>query len=166
MALPRLSPPPRIKVMEALGALADGRVEIVRDNFFRVVSSDGSRTYSVYVEDAGDRTLRVCSTDNGTVYRRYSGYPILAAMMLLGHLRRDADVERALAGIPWRRLNEELKKYHLVESEVLRLASSRGVSPGRVRAAVERAMSELSGFVLLYEPTKCGAAVEEGEDTG
>lgn len=165
MSLPRLSLPPRIKVMEALGALADGRVERTEGNLFRVVSSDGSRTYSVYVEEVGAGRFKVCSTDNGTVYRGYAGYPILAAMMLLGYLRRDPDVERALAGIPWRRLNEELKRYHLVEAEVLRTVSSRGVSPERVKAVVERTMAELRGFALLYEPSMCGAVSEGGEDT-
>ncbi len=165
MALPRLSMPPRIKVMEALGALADERVERTQGNFFRVVSSDGSRTYRVYVEDLGGGRLRVCSTDNGTVYRGYAGYPILSAMMLLGYLRRDPDVERALAGIPWRRLNEELKRYSLVESEVLRMVSSRGVRPERVRAIVENTMADLGRFSLLYEPSLCGAVGEEGEDS-
>ncbi|WP_243666379.1 hypothetical protein [Vulcanisaeta sp. JCM 16159] len=35
--------PPRIKVLEALGALADGRVEVINDKEAVVKSSDGTR---------------------------------------------------------------------------------------------------------------------------
>lgn len=165
MALSRLSLPPRIKVMEALGALADGRVERVQESSFRVVSSDGSRVYRVYVERTGQGVFRACSTDNGTVYRGYIGYPIISVMMLLGYVRRDRDVERALAGVPWRKLNEELKRYALVESEVLKSAASKGTSPERVNAAVSKVMEDLRGLTLLFDPSACGVSDEKGEDT-
>lgn len=161
MDLPKLSTPPRIKVLEALGALADGRVRRVRENLFEVTSSDGSRKYSVYIERIGFREFRACSTDNGTVYRGYVGYPVIAVMAYSGYVRRDRDVEKALSGIPWRRLNEELKKYALVESEVLKLASSRGADPRSVSYVVEKIMEELRKLVVFFDSSVCGAAHEE-----
>ncbi|MEM1931397.1 MAG: hypothetical protein QW780_02135 [Sulfolobales archaeon] len=165
MTLNKLSLPPRIKVMEAMGALADGRIESVGGSLFKVVSSDRTRTYRVYVEMIEQGRFRVCSTDNGTVYRGYSGYPILSVLMVLGYLHRDVEVERALAGIPWRRLNESLKKYTLVESEVLKLATSRGVSPSRVNAAVAKVLENLKNLTLLFDPSACGGVDYEKEDT-
>ncbi len=49
--------PPRIKVLEALGALADGRVEVINDKEALVKSSDGTRTYKVYVDVPGERLI-------------------------------------------------------------------------------------------------------------
>jgi hypothetical protein len=166
MCSTRLSLPPRIKILEALGALADGRVKEEGENFFSVVSSDGSRTYRVYVEKVGQREFRACSTDNGTVYRGYVGYPIISAMMLLGHLERNLEVEKALSGIPWRKLNETLKKYALVENEIMKTVSSRGVSPKSVYAVVSKVMSELGKLVITLDEKVCGADVakEEGVD--
>lgn len=163
MSLPKLSPPPRIKVLEAMGALADGRIEVLQGNFFRVISSDGSRVYNVYVEEFSRGMFRACSTDNGTVYRGYVGYPIISAMMLLGYLRRDEDVERALSGIPWRKLNEELKKYALVESEVMRSVSFKGVSQARIRTFVDVVMEKLRSLTILHDTSLCGASGEEEE---
>ncbi len=114
--------PPRIKVYEALGALADRRVtprledSVVRA---RVVSSDGSRQYRVVVLRKHDFLYYVYSNDNGTVYRRYVGYPIISVMMASGYLPYDESLAEALKGVPWRRLNEEFKKYRLVEEYIL-----------------------------------------------
>ncbi|MEM2007212.1 MAG: hypothetical protein QW154_06210 [Sulfolobales archaeon] len=165
MALTKLSLPPKIKVLEAMGALADGRIERVGGSSFRVVSSDGTRVYQVYVEMVEQGRFRVCSTDNGTVYRGYAGYPILSVLMVLGYLRRDVDVERALAGIPWRKLNESLKRYALVESEVLKLATSRGVSSSRVNTVVAKVMDELKNLTLLLDSSACSGADYEKEGT-
>lgn len=159
----RLSLPPRIKVLEALGALADGRVKREGENFFSVISSDSSRTYKVYVERVGQREFRACSTDNGTMFRRYVGYPIISVMMLLGYLRRDPDVERALSNIPWRKLNETLKKYALVENEVMKVVSSRGVNPRTVYATVSRVMAELGDLIITLDEKICGADIAEKE---
>jgi hypothetical protein len=165
MELRRLSTPPRVKVLEALGALADGRVVGEGGGRFRVTSSDGSRSYSVYVESRGSGRFVACSTDNGTVFRGYVGYPIISALMVLGYLPRDAVVERALSGIPWRRLNESLKRYYLVEREVLKVVSARGVASSRVEQLVSRVLSTLERYELLYDPSICGVAHGEVEDT-
>ena len=106
--------PPKIKIYEALGAIADGRVRQISDNEWIVISSDGSRQYHVVVR--GDS---VSSTDNGSVHRGYLGYPAIAVLMLLGQLPFGQKYAEMLRGIPWRRWNEELKRYDLVLKRVL-----------------------------------------------
>ena len=130
-----LAKPPRIKVLEALGAIADGRVKKVSENEFEVVSSEGDRTYRVYVNGNV-----VDSTDNGTVYRGYVGYPIISALMLLGRLPYDERIAQALKGIDWRKLNEEMKAYWKVERLVLSLAEKRGVKREEVEEFVNKVM--------------------------
>ncbi len=137
--------PPRIKVLEALGALADGRVKLEGSGRATVVSSDGSRTYRVYV-DVGKGVAY--SDDNGTRLRGYIGYPIIAVLMATGVLSYDEKLAKALKGIEWRRLNEAMKSYRLVEEHVKRIAASRGVDPAELDKFVRRVMAELSKLRL------------------
>lgn len=109
--------PPRIKILEALGAIADGRVKIVSQNRAEVVGSDGKRKYEVRWDPAGNS---ISSTDNGSVYRGYLGYPAVAFLMTQGVLPYDAYLGSRLAGVPWRRLNEKYRDYELVMDEVLK----------------------------------------------
>ncbi len=117
--------PPKIKVLEAAGAIADGRIHQLSEYWFKVKSSEGDRVYSVYVNiDSGE----ACSTDNGTKYRGYVGYPIISILMIKGLLPYRKDVGKALSGIDWKALNEKFKKYAIVEEEVKKIAVERGVS--------------------------------------
>jgi hypothetical protein len=144
-----LRQPPRIKVLEALSAVADGRVERLGPGMYLVRSSDGSRTYRVYVDPS--RGLAY-SDDNGTHYRGYIGYPIIAVLMLEGVLRYEPRLGEALRGIPWRRLNETLRRYALVEQEVKKLARERGVDPAGLDRYVEETMKKLRGLRLRLLP--------------
>lgn len=110
----RLRLPPRIKVLEALAAISDGRVKEVGDHYV-VKSSDGSREYVVYVNL--NKGL-VYSNDNGTIYRGYVGYPIISVLMLRGVLSFDKGLAEGLKGIPWRELNERYKSYDMVLSVI------------------------------------------------
>ena len=145
-----LRQPPRIKVLEALGAIGDGRVERLGPHRYRVRSSDGSRVYLVYVDPA--RGLAY-SNDNGTRLRGYIGYPIIAALMLEGVLPLDRRLAEALRGIPWKQLNEKYKKYAVVERIVKREAASRGVDPGELDRFTSKVMEALRGLRLRMPST-------------
>ena len=152
--LRRLRRPPRIKVLEAAGALGDGRVVLASSQpgltVARVVGSDASREYRVVVSRRASRVLHVYSNDNGTVYRGYVGYPIIAVMMLTGILPRDSEVERSLKGVPWRALNEKFRKYSLVE-EYIRKSLGDGDAWRRIEDFRERVLRELARLVLYYD---------------
>ena len=149
--------PPRIKVLEAAGALADGRVRVRRLPkglaVARVSSSAGDREYLVVVRQGnGGSVLRVYSDDNGTRYRNYVGYPIIAVLMELGLLPRDPEVEEALKGVRWRELNEKYKKYSVVEGLVAAEAERRGVGRDRLEGLVRSVLSALRGYRVIYDP--------------
>ncbi len=141
-----LTRPPRIKVLEALGSIADGRVKLSGDEAV-VVSSTGEREYKVVVKDDG----RVYSSDNGTIYRGYVGYPIIAVLMLKNKLPYDDRIAKALAGIPWKELNETYKKYAVVEEIVLRRAEEKGVSRQSIMYFVNVVLKKLSSMKLLFD---------------
>ncbi len=150
-----LSLPPRIKVYEAAGSLADGRVKVTMRGDGRieavVVSSGGDRRYTVIVEDRGDDLVHAYSDDNGTRYRRYIGYPIIAVMMLHGLLPRNHRVEKALRGVPWKSLNERYRRYAIVERIALERAEKRGVPRDEVIAYVDEVMEELARLRVVYD---------------
>lgn len=137
--------PPRIKILEALSAIADGRIKALDDKEAEVISSDGQRTYRVYLDLA--RGLAY-SDDNGTKYRGYIGYPIVAFMMLKGALPVDNELKDALRGIPWRRLNEQYKKYDVVIEVVKRELSRKGIDPSRVDRYIHEVVEKLRAIKL------------------
>ncbi len=138
--------PPRIKVLEALGSIADGRIN-VQDDEAEVTSSTGERTYKVIVRDDG----RVYSTDNGTIYRGYIGYPIIALLMIKGKLPYDERIAKALSGIPWKRLNETYRKYVIVEQIVLKKAEEKGVPRQVIMDFVNIVMKKLQSMKLVFD---------------
>ena len=142
--------PPRIKVLEALGAIADGRIKIIDEHRAQVVSSEGDRVYDVYVDLSKGQ---VYSNDNGTKYRGYVGYPIIALLMIKGVIPFYRDVAEALKGIPWRELNEKYKKYAIVESIVKDIARKRGISPSYIDLVISRVMSKLKTLRLKLLPS-------------
>lgn len=130
--------PPRIKVLEAAGSVADGRVSR-QGEAYRVVSSSGEvRVYTVKINDS-----KVESDDNGTVYRGYVGYPIIAALMVEGRLHYDARIGEALKGIPWKKLNEQYKKYAAVEEVAKQKAAEFGVTSEEIDKYVDKVLAEL-----------------------
>jgi hypothetical protein len=111
-----------------------------------VVSSEGDRVYDVVVEGGF-----VYSNDNGTLYRGYVGYPILACLMAEGKLPIDAELGEKLRGVPWRRLNEQYKRYE----EVLRqIYVERGIERERAEAYIDAVLRRLAAMRLrLKKPT-------------
>ncbi len=138
--------PPKIKVLEALSALVGNRLEVLNEHMCRVKSSDGSRTYTVYVDLSKGVAY---SDDNGTKLRGYIGYPIIAFLMYKKVLPVDEDIGKGLVDIPWRQLNEKYKKYDIVMSLVLeKLEKEYSIPRYRVLRYVDDVMSRLSKIKL------------------
>ena len=140
-----LSMPPRIKFLEALGALADGRVEEKDTGEALVRSSEGDRVYRVFVDV--DRGVAY-SDDNGTFYRNYVGYPIVALLIKQGRLPYDGELAEVLKGLKWRELNERYRNYRKVEEEVKKIVGEKGVQPSKVDEYISKAREALAKFRL------------------
>ena len=143
--------PPRIKVLEAIGSIGDGRITVVNDREARVLSSLGDREYRVVIERLDSSKYRVYSSDNGTIYRGYIGYPIIAFLMLKGVIPIDRDVMKAMTGIPWKELNEKYKKYSIVERIVMDRAERMGVPRNIVNDYINIVMKKLRVMKLFFD---------------
>uniref|UniRef100_A0A7C2Z8X5 Uncharacterized protein n=1 Tax=Ignisphaera aggregans TaxID=334771 RepID=A0A7C2Z8X5_9CREN len=144
---PILRLPPRIKILEALGCIADGRIKMLSDREALVISSEGTRKYYVYVDL--ERGLAY-SNDNGTKFKKYIGYPIIAFLMLRNAVTFDENLARSLSGIPWKKLNETYKRYSIVETIILQEVKSKGINESFIQEFVDRVIKELAQLKLRY----------------
>ncbi len=151
-----LRKPPRIKVLEAIGCLGDGRLKTIGDVCAEVVSSRGDKRYKVVVLPDN----RVYSSDNGTRLKGYIGYPIIAFLMEKGVIPIDREVMKAMTGIPWKDLNEKYRRYAIVESIVVRRAERMGVRREIIYDYINIVLKKLGLMKLYYDETlenyECG----------
>ncbi len=151
----RLKNPPSIKVLEAAGAIGDGRVHIEEEHknliVARVISSQGDRNYKVIIKKVLDG-YTTYSDDNGTRFRKYIGYPIISVFMIAGILPRSNLAEEFLKGIPWKKLNETYKKYSLVEEIIFSKIKDRA-KVEEIKRFQNEVMSKLRDLVVYYDPS-------------
>lgn len=127
--------PPLIKVYEALGAIADGRVRLEDENHAFVTSSEADKTYEVELSDDG---REISSNDNASYWQGYLGYPAVAVLLMRGLYRAPANVIDALAEIPWKEINRRFKNdYDKTLAEVNKTVEASGHDPDAVASEVE-----------------------------
>jgi hypothetical protein len=133
--------PPPIKIYEALGSIADGRVRLEDEHGALVASSEGDKTYEVEISDDG---REISSNDNGSYWQGYLGYPAIAVLLMRGLYRPPANVIDALAGIPWKEINRRYKNdYDKTMAEVNNTVEASGHDPDAIASEVESIMETL-----------------------
>jgi len=137
--------PPRVKVLEALGSIADGRVKM-QGNSALVISSDHDKTYIVKFDK---KSSTISSTDNGSVFRGYLGYPPIAFLMLKKILPYDATISFALKSIRWKKINEKFKNYFKTEEFAKKIAS-KYVDSEKVDKFVEKTLKKIKELKLRH----------------
>jgi hypothetical protein len=147
--------PPLIKIYEALGALADQRVQLQDERHAMVLSSDRKKTYQVEISTDG-RTIS--SNDNASYWQGYLGYPAIAVMLKRGLCPVRAENLIALAGIPWKELNRRYRNdYSRTIEEVMQQAEQRGFDPKIIAAEAELVLSKLAELAPLRGPRRAPA---------
>jgi hypothetical protein len=99
--------PPKAKIYEALSAVADKRVFITGHTTAQVQSSSRDKTYDV---EWSENVSEITSNDNASYWQGYMGYPIVAVLMQIGKLSFNPDIAKQLADVPWKSVNEQLKR--------------------------------------------------------
>lgn len=94
--------PPSIKIYEALGAVADGRVETTETSA-KVFSSSRKKFYAVQYHSDNHSIM---ANDNGSYWRGYLGYPAIAFLLATGELEYKENLANLLKGIAWKDLNQ------------------------------------------------------------
>ena len=136
--------PPREKIFEALGAIADGRVSLTGSNSAAVVSSSGTKTYEVVWKE-GETAFS--SNDNASFWQGYLGYPILAVLMRLGRITFDPDIADLLKGVPWKSVNQQFRNdYRKAVGSVLERLRAHGIDTSKIEREVDRIFEQVSGL--------------------
>lgn len=140
--------PPRIKILEALGAIADKRINIIsekKENEKTVIkatciSSNKDRVYMVVyiVEDNS-----ITADDNGSKFKGYLGYPSIALLMIKKKLDFNFELANYLKGIPWKKLNEKFKNYYTTEAEIKKILKSKGISEKKVDNFISKILKQI-----------------------
>ncbi len=131
--------PPKIKILEALGAIADGRVRI-NGNRAKVLSSRGEKEYEVIYDPSKNAII---SNDNGSMFKGYLGYPAIAFLMLKGKLSFDEKYAVLLKNILWKDLNEKYKSYTRVLEVIRKVVKERGGDFEKIDGFAEEVLQEI-----------------------
>lgn len=97
--------PPKIKIYEALGAIADRRVETL-DKGAKIYSSSRNKFYEVAYDS---QKKAIMANDNGSYWQGYLGYPSIAFLLQSKVISFDPSHSEALKDIPWKDINTKLK---------------------------------------------------------
>lgn len=132
--------PPRIKVLEALGAIGDERIQI-NGNEAKVYSSSRNKFYSVEYDK---KTNTISSNDNGSYWKGYLGYPAIAYLMKIGELPVNLQFCEQLKDIKWKDINQKFKNdFEKTEKTIMDLLKKRGENVEELENFIEEILEKL-----------------------
>jgi len=142
--------PPIIKIYEALGCIADSRLEI--DSLEgRVYSSSRGKFYTIRYDP--DSNAIMCN-NNASYYVGYLGYPAISYLMKIGELEYSEEYALVLKGIHWKDLNVRYDRnkgkgvpdydFDSVIEEVNVLVENKGIDIKEFKGFLERVMEQIT----------------------
>ena len=141
--------PPDIKIYEALGSVADKRVQLTDDKKgAQVYSSSGNKYYTVsYDPDA--KALMV--NDNGSYWKGYLGYPAIAYLMMIEVLPYNESYGAALSGIPWKDINQKHKNnFEKTKEDIHAILEKKSMDMKEFTTFVSSVLSEIETLHLVH----------------
>lgn len=142
--------PPRAKLFEAFGAVAEDRVNLTGPTRAEVTSSGRDKSYQV--EWSSD-TQEITSNHNASYWQGHLGYPIVAVLRAIGRLTSDAEAVPQMSGVPWSSINKRFKPaYQKAVDHVLAEIAAKGGSPDLINGAVDEVLDQLKGLKLKKGP--------------
>lgn len=95
--------PPIEKIPEAYTAIEDNRVKL-HDDYAIVKSSNNEKEYLIKWKDN-----IYYSNDNSTYWQGYTGYPVIAVLMLKNVLSLNRNISKYFKNINWNEINKSNK---------------------------------------------------------
>jgi hypothetical protein len=137
--------PHRTKVYEALGTIADGRLE-VQDDSAKCYSSSREKHYDVKYDE---KSNAIMSNDNAAYWQGTLGYPSIAFLMLKGKLKYDDQYSGVLKGIRWKDINTKFKNdFAKTEEYILDLIGKKGIDRNILMRYVDDVMEQIKNLNL------------------
>lgn len=128
--------PPINKVYEALGAIADERIEVV-GNTAKVYSSSRGKYYDVTYDPASNA---ITANDNASYYAGYLGYPSIAFLLKAEVVKYDQSIVTYFKGFAWKDINQKFKNDFAKTDAYIdgEIADHYGVDIDQLHAALDR----------------------------
>lgn len=96
--------PSKTKIYEALGAVADNRVDLVDENVAKVYSSSRNKFYDVTYNK---KENSIMSNDNSAYWQGYLGYPAVALLFRIGELEYKPELAILLKNVAFKDINQK-----------------------------------------------------------
>ena len=145
--------PPKIKIYEALGAIADGRIEI-SGNSAKVYSSSRGKFYTATFDPT---TSGIMCNDNGSYWADYLGYPAIAYLLATGVIPYSPTSAVLLKDIKWKDVNTQFNNdWAQTEQYCHKLVKERGGNLPSLLADIDSIYAFLSShpYSLLGPKSK------------
>ncbi|MGC9337215.1 MAG: hypothetical protein ACP5EQ_03870 [Candidatus Cloacimonadia bacterium] len=137
--------PPKIKIYEALGSIADNRIS-VSDNSGEVYSSTRNKKYIVKYDPENNAIM---ANDNASYWAGYLGYPAIAFLLVKGIMDYNPKFANALKDIPWKDINQKFRNNHQkVEKYVKETVANKNTSVEELEREVERIYDQIKQLGL------------------
>jgi len=131
--------PPKIKIYEALGCIADKRIEI-KENEAKVFSSSQGKFYSIKY----DGKNAIMCNDNGSYWIGYLGYPAIAFLMIKGKIKYNLQFAEALKDIKWKDVNVKFKNdYEKTMVYILEKVKEKGFNISELKTEVDNIFEQI-----------------------
>lgn len=136
--------PPKIKIYEALGCIADKRIKI-NGNEAKIFSSSRGKFYSVRY----DGENKIMSNDNASYWMGYLGYPSITFLMLNGKIKYCQKFAGALKDIKWKDINVKFKNdYGKTEIYISEKIIKRGFDISELRDEIDNIFEQIKALNL------------------
>jgi hypothetical protein len=160
--------PPKIKIYEALGAVADNRLKIVSNSEIQagLFEDQGgqeiivARQYSssrnkYYTITYNPNTNQIMTNDNATWYVGYLGYPALSLLLHLQVITYDLSILQYFIDIPFKDINQKYNNdFTKAQTEINQLLISRGCNTDQMTTSLDNIYDKLSKMKLKPLGTK------------
>ena len=140
--------PPKIKIYEALGSIADERIEI-NEAKAKVYSSSKNKFYEIEYDEKNNSIM---GNDNASYFVGYLGYPSIAYLMKIGELEFNEKYAEALKEIAWKDINQKNKNdFEKTTKEINEILIEKNINLDEFEKYLETVMNQIKSkqFNLL-----------------
>lgn len=139
--------PPIEKIPEAYTAIEDNRVNLFED-YALVKSSNNEKEYTIKWNEN-----TYYSNDNSTYWQGYTGYPVIAVLMLQSKLTLNRYISKFFKNVNWNKLNKDNKRdYHASLLQVLEGISDEDIN--MINQEIDKVFEEIKALDIVLTKKK------------
>jgi hypothetical protein len=144
--------PPKYKIYEALGVMADGRIEIVNSESEVIEARQYSSSRGKFYTILYNPTLnQIMPNDNATWYVGYLGYPAISLLLFLEKIKYDISILPYFADISFKDINQKHKNdFEQANLEIVDLILARGLDKAKLDDQVDSIFEQLTNLKLEH----------------